>query len=58
MAEKRNKHRRQYIPVAQFPLKTSSGRLVLAERRKLPTRRVNDIEVKELSCQDFIAGLS
>ena len=58
MAEKRNKHRRQYIPVAQFPLKTRSGGLVLAERRTLPTRRVNDIEVKELSCQDFIAGLS
>ena len=57
MVEKRNRHRRQYIP-ARFPLNTRSGELVESERRTLPTRRVNDIEVREISCQDFIAGLS
>jgi hypothetical protein len=58
MVERRNTSRRQYVPIAQFPLKTGSGRLVLAERRTLPTRRVTDIEVNELSSQELIAGLS
>ncbi len=58
MLEKRCNHRRQYIPTSRFPLNIPSGEIVLSERRMLPTRRVNDIEVKELSCQDFIAELS
>jgi hypothetical protein len=58
MLEKRIHHRRQYIPATRFPLNTPRGEMVLFERRMSPTRRVNDIEVKELSCQDFIAGLS
>jgi hypothetical protein len=57
MVEKRNKHRRQFIPVTRFPLNTQMGGLVVFERRRLPTRRVNDIEVKELSCLDFISEL-
>jgi hypothetical protein len=57
MVEKREKHRRRFIPVTRFPLNTHFGDLILSERRMLPTRRVNDIQVKELSCQDFIAGL-
>jgi hypothetical protein len=57
MVEKRNKNRRKYVPV-RFPLNTKTGELVASERRTLPTRRVNDIEVREISCLDFIAGLS
>jgi hypothetical protein len=57
MVEKREKHRRRFIPVTQFPLNIDKGELILSERRMLPTRRVNDIQVKELSCLDFIAGL-
>lgn len=57
MVEKRKSHRRHYTPVTRFPLHTQKGDLVTAERRKLPTRRVNDIQVEEISCQDFISGL-
>ena len=57
MVEKREKHRRQYIPITRFPLNTQRGDLVLSERRRIPTRRVNDIQVKELSCQDLISEL-
>lgn len=57
MDEKRNTRRRQYIPTTRFPLHTWRGDLIASERRRLPTRRLNDIEVKELSCLDFIAEL-
>jgi len=57
MVEKRKNHRRHYIPKTRFPLHTQAGDLVTAERRQLPTRRVNDIEVKEISCLDYISEL-
>jgi hypothetical protein len=57
MVERRNTHRRHYKPITRFPLHTQMGELVTSERRWVPTRRVNDIQVEELSCQDFIAGL-
>ena len=57
MVEKREKHRRHYKPVTQFPLHTPMGDLITSERRRLPTRRLNDIEVKEISLDDFISGL-
>jgi len=57
MVEKREKHRRHYEPITRFPIHTPRGDLIASERRRLPTRRVNDIEVKELSCLDFISGL-
>jgi hypothetical protein len=57
MEERRVTQRRKYIPTTQFPLHAWNGELVASERRFLPTRRVNDIEVKELSYQDFIAEL-
>jgi hypothetical protein len=57
MEERRVTHRRKYIPSTQFPLHAWDGELVASERRFLPTRRVNDIEVKELSCLDYISGL-
>jgi hypothetical protein len=55
MIEKRNIHRRQYHPFTQFPLYSQTDGLVLSERRTLPTRRVNDIEVEEISCEDFVS---
>ena len=57
MVEKRNKFRRRYVPTARFPQHTKNGEFVLSERRTLPTRRIDDIEVEKLSCQDLIAGL-
>jgi hypothetical protein len=57
MVEKRNTRRRQYIRISRFPLYTRRGDLIAAERRSLPTRRLNDIEVKELSCLDYISEL-
>jgi len=56
MVEKRRIHRRQYIPVTRFPLHTPRGDLVASERRRVPTRRLNDIDVKEISIDEFISG--
>jgi len=54
---RKEKHRRHYKPISQFPLNSQMDGLVLSERRRLPTRRVNDIEVKEISYEDFISEL-
>jgi len=55
--DRRISERRKYMPTTQFPLYAWDGELVAFERRFLPTRRVNDIVVKELGCLDFIANL-
>ncbi len=57
MVEKREKHRRRFIPVTRFPLTTLRGDVITSERRWLPTRRVNDIQVKEIGLDDFVSGL-
>ena len=57
MVEKRNTRRRQYIRISRFPLHTRRGDLIVSERRRLPTRRLNDIEVKEISLDDYISEL-
>jgi hypothetical protein len=57
MVEKRRIRRRQYIPVTRFPLRTPMGDLITSDRRRLPTRRLNDIDVKEISIDEFISGL-
>ena len=57
MKDRRVSKRRKYIPTTLFPLHAWGGELVVSERRFLPTRRVNDIMVKELGCLDFISGL-
>jgi hypothetical protein len=57
MIEKRKIHRRQFIPFSRFPLYTWRGEMVNSERRRLPTRRLNDIEVEELSIHDLFAKL-
>ena len=57
MIEKRERHRRHYKTVTRFPLRTLGGDLITSERRMLPTRRLNDIEVKEISINEFKSGL-
>jgi hypothetical protein len=57
MVEKREKHRRRFIPVTRFPLLSTQSGLITSERRRLPTRRLNDIEVKEISIDEFVSGL-
>jgi hypothetical protein len=57
MVEKREKHRRRLIAVTRFPLHTARGGLITSERRRLPTRRLNDIQVKEISIDEFISGM-
>ncbi len=57
MVEKREKHRRLLIPTTQFPFCTMRGEFIVSERRRLPTRRLNDIEVKEISLDDYISEL-
>ena len=56
MVEKREKHRRHYKPVTEFPLHDPKSGLVASERRRLPTRRLNDIEVEEITIEEFISG--
>jgi hypothetical protein len=58
MVEKREKHRRRFIPATRSPLHTPGGDLITSERRMLPTRRVNDIEVEEITIDEFISGFS
>jgi len=57
MVEKREKHRRLLTPTAQFSFCNMRGEFIVSERRRLPTRRLNDIEVKELSYKDLISEL-
>jgi len=57
MKDRRITKRRKFILTTQFPLHAWDGDLIAFERRFLPTRRVNDIEVKELGCLDFISVL-
>jgi hypothetical protein len=57
MTEQRRIHRRQFIPITRFPLHTPRGGLVTSERRRLPTRRLNDIVVREISFDEFISGM-
>ena len=57
MVEKREIRRRRLIPIARFPLHTYKNELISSERRKIPTRRVDDIMGKRLSYEAFIAEL-
>jgi hypothetical protein len=57
MAERRKSHRRQFMPITRFPLHTWDGKVIAEDRRKLPTRRVNDIQVEQLTCLGFISRL-
>ena len=54
MQDRRITQRRTCASATRFPLHSGKGDLIVSERRLLPTRRVNDIEVKELSYDDFL----
>ena len=57
MEEKRIKQRRHFTPPTRFPLHTQNGNIIVSDRRRLATRRLNDIKVEELSYSEFIAAL-
>jgi hypothetical protein len=57
MNERRKRHRRHYRLITRFPLLTESGEKIAEERRLIPTRRLNDISVREISRTDYLSGL-
>jgi hypothetical protein len=57
MAERRTRHRRRYKIFTRFPLLARSGETIKYERRMIPTRRLNDIAVREIDCSYDISGL-
>ena len=57
MVEKRANHRRLLTPTSQVPFCTMRGEFLVTERRRLPSRRVNDIDVKEISLDDYMSEL-
>jgi hypothetical protein len=57
MKNRRSNERRVFTAASQYPLLTQRGNSIISDRRRLPTRRVNDIDVKELGYREFIAIL-
>jgi hypothetical protein len=57
MEERRVTQRRKCASTLSFPLRTGKGGLIACDRRSLPTRRVNDIEVHEISYRDFLTEM-
>ncbi len=57
MIEKRTGHRRHYQVHTDFPLFNRQREIIESERRRRPTRRVNDITVEEISCSEFISEI-
>jgi hypothetical protein len=55
--DRRTKERRKFASVTRFPLRTQEGNSLVSDRRRRPTRRLNDIEVREISYQEFFAAL-
>ena len=57
MIERRAVHRRHDQTRTNFPLFDQRREIVMSDRRRLPTRRVNDILVEELDCSDFLSEI-
>ena len=57
MIERRKTHRRNYRKIPYYPIRDGDGILVDSDRRRLPTRRLNDISVTEITCSEFISGM-
>jgi hypothetical protein len=57
MEERRVTQRRECTPVTGLPLHTPSGELVTEERRRVPARRLNDIQVEAPGFLDYISRL-
>ena len=45
---RRNDDRRQKSEMSSFPFKDSSGATIRQCRRKIPDRRINDLQVKRI----------
>jgi hypothetical protein len=57
MEERRVTQRRKCTLTPPFPLHTGKGGLLPYDRRSLPTRRVNDFQVEEISYREFLSRL-
>jgi len=58
MIERRTADRRQDRASRNFPLFDQLYGIVVSDRRRLPTRRINDILVEEVDCSDFLAEIN
>ena len=58
MQERRKTHRRYNEKTCVFPQYLGNGDVVDTDRRNIPERRLNDITVEELSCEDVISEIS
>ena len=58
MQERRKTQRRGNETPGDFPFYTRNGEAIESDRRHLPDRRMDNIEVEEISCEDFISELS
>ena len=58
MIEKRKDHRRLHQEHTDFPLFDCRSEVIESERRRRPTRRVNDITVEEIDCSEFISAIA
>ena len=57
MKDRRTRQRRNFTLATRFPVRTQSGKVIVSDRRRLATRRLNDIKVEELGYSEFIAAL-
>lgn len=57
MKERRKTDRRNDRKTMGYPMRDVDGILVDSDRRRLPTRRLNDIGVTEITCMEFISGM-
>ena len=58
MQERRKSQRRDGEAISILPYHLSSGEVVETDRRHLPDRRLDNIAVEEISCEEFISELS
>jgi hypothetical protein len=58
MQERRKIQRRHNGRDCDFPLQTRDGKIIDTDRRHLPDRRMDNITVEEITCEDFISELS
>jgi hypothetical protein len=58
MQERRKIERRINQQTCIFPLLTNRGEVVESDRRVLPDRRLDNISVEEISCEDAIAEIA
>jgi hypothetical protein len=58
MQERRKSQRRNGEDISTLPFHLATGEVVESDRRHLPDRRLDNIAVEEISCEDFISELS